>query len=213
METPRPYTTASKARLILGVLTMAVVLLVPAITVGLMAAGASRLHLSGSPVTSAQASANTTTHIALDIMPVKPGGPAENWPAYMASTSTTVPANTLITVTIRNFDLGDAALSASSPFSKVQGTIDGTATFNGKQYAALDPAKVSHTFTIPQLKLNVPIPGDAPNNDSFLTVTFSFRTGKAGAYTFECLAPCGTDTGFSGPMASMAYMKGTLLVA
>lgn len=213
METPRPYTAAGKVRLITSVLTMAVVLLVPAITVGLMAAGASKLHLSGSPATSAQAAANTTTHVALDIMPVKPGGPSANWPAYMPSTPLTVPANTVVTVTIRNFDLGDAPLSASSPFSKVQGTIDGTATVDGKQYAALDPTKVAHTFTIPQLKVNVPIPGDAPNNDSFLTVTFSFRTGKAGVYTFECLAPCGTDSGFGGPMASMAYMKGTLTVA
>lgn len=213
METPRPYTTAGKVRLILGVLTMAVILLVPAITVAALAAGASRLHLTGPSISSAQAAANTTTHVALDIMPVKPGGPAANWPAYMPSTSTTVPANTVVTVTIRNFDLGDAPLAASSPFAKVQGTLDGTASVDGKLYSALDPSKVAHTFTIPQLGINVPIPGDAPNNDSFLTVTFSFRTGKAGVYTFECLAPCGTDTGFGGPMASMAYMKGTLTVA
>jgi heme/copper-type cytochrome/quinol oxidase subunit 2 len=94
----------------------------------------------------------------------------------------------------------------------VQGTINGTASVDGQQYRALDAAKVAHTFTIPQLGLNVPIPGDAPNNANYLTVTFSFRTGGSGTYTFQCFAPCGTGNGFDGPMASMAYMKGTLTV-
>src|SRR5579859_1135735 len=100
----------------------------------------------------------TTTHIALDIMPVKPGGPSENWPAFLPSTPLTIPANQTITVTIRNFDLGDAALPSNSPLAKVQGTIDSTASFNGQAYNALDVAKVAHTFTIPQLGINVPIP-------------------------------------------------------
>jgi hypothetical protein len=158
----------------------------------------------------ASAAAATTTHVALDIMPAKPGGPAENWPAYIASSPLTVPANRVITVTIRNFDLGDAALANGSPLAKVQGTLGGAATFDGRPYTALDSTKVAHTFTIPQLGLNVPIPGDAPDHTGYLTVTFSFRTGRAGTYTFECFAPCGTGSGFDGPMASMAYMKGTL---
>lgn len=161
----------------------------------------------------ASASSKTTTHVALDIMPVKPGGPSENWPAYLASTSLTVPAHSVVTVTIRNFDLGDAALTPNSPLAKVTGTVSNVASFNGTSYSSLDAAKVSHTFTIPQLGLNVPIPGDAPANANYLTVTFSFQTGKAGTYTFQCYAPCGTGTsGFDGPMASMAFMKGTLTV-
>ncbi len=213
METPRPYTSAQKARLILRVLSLAMILLVPAVVIPAMLAGPSGLRLPGQKLGVAQAAANTTTHVALDIMPVKPGGPAEDWPAYIAATSTTVPANTVITVTIRNFDLGDAALGPSSPFAKVRGTVDGTAQVDGQPYTALDPAKVSHMFTILPLGINVPIPGDAPNNDSYLTVTFSFRTGKAGTYTFQCFAPCGTgNTGFGGPMTTSAYMKGTLAV-
>jgi hypothetical protein len=106
----------------------------------------------------------------------------------------------------------DAALVSDSPLAKVQGTINGTASVDGQQYRALDVAKVAHTFTIPQLGLNVPIPGDASNDANYLTVTFSFRTGGAGTYTFQCFAPCGTGNGFDGPMASMAYMKGTLTV-
>jgi hypothetical protein len=146
-------------------------------------------------------------------MPVKAGGPAENWPAYVASTPLRVPANTVVTVTIRNFDLGDAALTPGSPLAHVEGTVGGVASVDGQTYSALDPAKVAHTFTVPSLGINVPIPGDAPADATYVTVTFSFRTHGAGAYLFECLAPCGTGTGFGGPMQSMAYMRGTLTVA
>ena len=207
METPRAYTPSEKVRLILlslGVaMIMAVIVVLPAFLLHSLARGISPVALAASA---------TTRHVALDIMPAKPGGPAANWPAYIASTPLTVPANTVVTVTIRNFDLGDAALVSDSPLAKVQGTINGAASVDGQQYRALDAAKVAHTFTIPQLGLNVPIPGDAPNNASYLTITFSFRTGSAGTYTFQCFAPCGTDNGFGGPMASMAYMKGTLTV-
>lgn len=213
METPRSYTTGEKVRLILTVLFAAILVLTIITMPLLLSSFTQRTSSSGSGVLSAAAASSATTkNVALDIMPIKPGGPAEDWPAYEASTPLTVPANTVVTVTIRNFDLGDAALTPNSPLAHVEGTVGGVASFNGQQYTSLDPAKVAHTFTIPQLGINVPIPGDAPNNDSFLTVTFSFRTDKAGSYTFECLAPCGTGTGFGGPMQSMAYMKGTLTV-
>ena len=206
MET-QPTPTASQKRL----LTVGPAI---AFVVAALAATAIMLGPAMFPSSShvASAASATTTHLAFDILPAKPGGPDENWPAYMASTATTVPDNHTITVTIRNFDLGDAALANDSPLAKVQGTVGETASFDGHPYSALDPAKVAHTFTVPQLGLNVPIPGDAPNNATYLTVTFSFRTGSAGTYTFECLAPCGTGTGFDGPMASMAYMKGTITV-
>jgi hypothetical protein len=206
METP--YSRKADNKLVLTVVEIAIFVLVAIAAVAIL------LSQNVKPATqTVKATSATTTHVSLDIMPVKPGGPVEDWPAYIASTPLTVPANSTVTVTIRNFDLGDAALAANSPLAKVQGTVGGTALFNGTQYSSLDAAKVSHTFTIPQLGLNVPIPGDAPDNASFLTVTFSFHTGKAGTYTFQCYAPCGTGTdGFGGPMGSMAYMKGTLTV-
>jgi heme/copper-type cytochrome/quinol oxidase subunit 2 len=206
METP--YSRKADNKLVLTVVEIAIFVLVAIAAVAIL------LSQNVKPATqTVKATSATTTHVSLDIMPVKPGGPVEDWPAYIASTPLTVPANSTVTVTIRNFDLGDAALAANSPLANVQGTVGGTALFNGTQYSSLDAAKVSHTFTIPQLGLNVPIPGDTPDNASFLTVTFSFHTGKAGTYTFQCYSPCGTGTdGFGGPMGSMAYMKGTLTV-
>jgi hypothetical protein len=163
----------------------------------------------------AAASSAPTTHLTLDILPVRPGGPATSWPAYMATSSTTLPANALVTVTIRNFDLGDDSLPAGSPLLSVQGTTTGNATADGKPFTSLDADHIAHTFTIPQLHLNVPISGDPVGDANFVTVTFSFRTpAKAGTYTFQCYVPCGTgDNGFNGPMSARGFMRGQLTIA
>jgi hypothetical protein len=207
MDTTRAYTQSEKR--LLTIFTVATSILAAAVTALILVLGGTGLAFNRSA--GAAARQVVTTNLKMDILPVKPGGPAEDWPAYMPATSMTVPANTKITVTIRNFDLGDAALPAGSPLAKVTGTVGGSASFDGRPYTSLDVAKVAHTFTVPQLGINVPIPGDAPDGSSYLTVTFSFQIGKAGHYTFECYAPCGTGTmGWNGPMASMSYMRGTL---
>src|SRR5690349_22873694 len=147
METP--YSRKADNKLVLTVVEIAIFVLVAIAAVAIL------LSQNVKPATqTVKATSATTTHVSLDIMPVKPGGPVEDWAAYIASTPLTVPANSTVTVTIRNFDLGDAALAANSPLAKVQGTVGGTALFNGTQYSSLDAAKVSHTFTIPQLGLN-----------------------------------------------------------
>lgn len=206
METSRGYTPAEQARFIIITLIASGVLLTLVVLPALLLPRGGQHNTVG-------AAPATTRHVALDILPVKAGGPAEDWPAFVASTSLSVPANTVVTVTIRNFDLGDAALTPNSPLARVTGTVGGVASVDGVTYTALDPAKVAHTFTIPQLGINVPIPGDAPDNASYLAVTFSFRTHGAGSYLFQCLAPCGTGNGYYGPMQSMAYMRGTLTIA
>lgn len=206
MDTQRIPTAREKRLLVVG---PAIAFVVAAFAAAAIMLGPTMFQSSGRV---ASAAAATTTHLSFDIVPARPGGPSNNWPAYVATSATALPANHTITVTIRNFDLGDAALANDSPLAKVEGTVGGTASFDGHPFTALDPAKVAHTFTVPQLGLNVPIPGDAPNNATYLTVTFSFRTGSAGTYTFECFAPCGTGDGFDGPMSSMAFMKGTITV-
>lgn len=68
----------------------------------------------------------------------------------------------------------------------------------------LDPTQVAHTFTIPALHLNVPIPGDVAPGASYVTVTFTFRTEAAGVYRWRCFAPCGKGPdGESGPMGEV----------
>ncbi len=87
------------------------------------------------------------------------------------------------------------------------------ATADGQNYSSLTPDKIAHTFTIPQLNVNVPLPGDGMKGKDYNTVTFTFRTGAAGTYTFRCFDPCGTGPmGMMGPMMTQGYMIGTLTV-
>jgi hypothetical protein len=139
-------------------------------------------------------------------------GMQKDWPGYSPS-KLVVPANSIVTVTLRDYDLGDTPLPANSPFTTVQGTIGGSATADGKAYTSLAPEKVAHTFTLSQLHINVPLPGDGAKGAAYDTITFTFRTGKAGTYIFRCYDPCGTgSSGWEGPMVTKGYMSGTLVV-
>jgi hypothetical protein len=136
-------------------------------------------------------------------------GYQQDWPAYSPN-NLVVPANSLVTISLHDYDLGDTALPQNTPFATVQGTVSGVAYLNGQAYASLAPDKIAHTFTIPQLNINVPLPGDGKESD---TISFTFHTGKAGTYLFQCFDPCGTgSSGFEGPMATKGYMMGTLTV-
>jgi heme/copper-type cytochrome/quinol oxidase subunit 2 len=146
--------------------------------------------------------------VKLDIALNQPGM-QKDWPAYSPN-NLVVPANSLVTVTLHDYDLGNTAMPEGSPFTTVQGTVGGVAYLNGHPYTSLAPDKIAHTFTIPTLHLNVPFPGDGKEAD---IISFTFRTGKAGSYMFQCFDPCGTgSSGFAGPMASKGYMMGFLTV-
>ena len=139
-------------------------------------------------------------------------GMQKDWPGYAPNTLV-VPANSLVTVTLRDSDMGDTPLPKGSPFNTVQGIVGGVAYGDGHAYTALAPEKVAHTFTIPQLHINVPLPGDTTTGKPYGVVTFTFRTGAAGSYYFQCFDPCGTGTnGWEGPMMTRGYMRGTLTV-
>jgi heme/copper-type cytochrome/quinol oxidase subunit 2 len=157
--------------------------------------------------------AATLRHVQVNLnIVINQPGMQKDWPGYSPSTLV-VPANSLVTVTLRDYDLGDTPLPANSPFTTVQGTIGGMATADGKAYTSLAPEKVAHTFTISQLHLNVPLPGDGAKEADYDTVTFTFRAGKAGTYIFRCYDPCGTgSSGWEGPMVTKGYMAGTLVV-
>ena len=133
--------------------------------------------------------------------------PNENWVSYLVrengvwkrSTVWTLPANTLVHVTLYNFD-GKSGLR--NPFlAQARGLVGGTFRLNGKPTSVIDPDDASHTFAIPQLGVIVPIQGvddNAPKQCDFApcpmsnaheTVTFTFRTGKKGHYRWQCFVP------------------------
>lgn len=149
------------------------------------------------------------------------------WPFYWPSTTLQVPAHSLITVTVTQYDSG--GLIFNPYFSKVHGTVDGSMTVNGQKVTEWDPTKIAHTFTIhqypdagqPYLFVSVPLP-DNPNNavnnaNPYVkdpqVVTFSFMTGDPGTYVWNCEYPCGDQyQSFGGPMQQRGWMSGTFEV-
>jgi hypothetical protein len=140
---------------------------------------------------------------------------------WIHSTDFTVPANTVVHVTIYQFDSATGLRNAF--LAQVQGTVGGTATIDGKPVSTVEPEEASHTFAIPELGVFVPLPGIPeeakhpceeapcePGSSDHRTITFSFRTGKKGRYRWQCFVPCGAGfvNGNGGPMQTLGYMGG-----
>lgn len=159
--------------------------------------------------------------------------PEIGWVTYCPSTNWELPANSVITVTIQQYD--SASGLYNDFFSKVQGTVGGVAMYNGKPMSQINPDDAAHTFTIQSvpnetnpLFVSVPLLGVPDNAPNAVTVqgnpypkpnviSFQFRTGPAGHnYIWHCYVPCGNDRlspyGFSGPMATTGYMAGQITV-
>jgi hypothetical protein len=156
-----------------------------------------------------------------------------DWVSYLAkdpkggwihSTNLTVPANTLVRVTIYQYD---SATGLRNPFfARVQGTTGATMRLDGKTLGAVAPASPAHTFAIPQFGVYVPLPGVAANaknqcaaapcslSEAHHTITFTFRTHGRGRFRWQCFVPCGAGflNGNGGPMQALGYMAGWLLV-
>jgi hypothetical protein len=135
-----------------------------------------------------------------------------------------LPAHATVHVTVYNFD-GASGLR-NNYLARPQG-IDGNAiVVDGKTTNIISPDDASHTFAVPAYGLIVALPGvadDAKNQCGFApcmlssahrTITFTFHTGKAGHYRWQCFVPCaaGWLYGFGGPMQTIGYMDGFLNV-
>jgi hypothetical protein len=159
-------------------------------------------------------------------------GPHPNWVSYLAknpegtwvhSTVLTVPANSLVRVTVYQYD---TATGLRNPYWGGPRGLVGEMTVDGKPTPTLDPDLASHTFAVPDLGVSVPLEGvadDAKNQcsvapctlaEAHRTIVFTFRTGKPGTYRWQCFVPCaaGFILGFGGPMQSLGYMDGYLNV-
>ena len=156
------------------------------------------------------------------------GGSKPDWVSYGPTTNLSVPAHSLVTITIKQYDTGGTITNPY--FAEVNGTVDGTETVDGKTVSRVSPDAIGHTFTIHALPTNqdplfvsVPLPSlpdeakPAPGSDypAPHVVTFSFVTGGPGNYVWNCEYPCGDGAyaKFGGPMATRGYMSGTFTVA
>lgn len=177
----------------------------------------------------ASGGANLTLETVATIGPkLSPSHP--EWVSYLVrdphgrwvhSTDFTLPANTLVHVTIYQFD---SATGLRNPFlAQVQGTQGSTATIDGKPVTTIEAEEASHTFAVPELGVFVPLPGIPaeakhpceeapcePGSSDHRTISFTFRTGKKGRYRWQCFVPCaaGFVNGNGGPMQTLGYMGG-----
>jgi hypothetical protein len=139
------------------------------------------------------------------------------WPA-VAPATIHVRAGATVVLTIREYDDMVTPLADSSPFLQVMG---GTETVNGKRVTSVSNQMIAHTFTVPSLGINVPLPiagmdgsmgsmGGGPT-----TVRFTFHApATPGTYLWLCATPCGTGPyGISGAMRINGWMRGHLIVS
>jgi hypothetical protein len=148
------------------------------------------------------------------------------WPFYSPSTTLQLPAHSLVTVTVHQYD---GATTVWNPyFAKVHGTVGGTATYNGQAKTDIAPAAVAHTFTIhqypqstqPYFFVSVPMlaVGNNAKNEAngypkAQVVEFSFITGAPGEYVWNCEDPCGSGyVDFGAVMSERGWMSGTVTV-
>jgi hypothetical protein len=144
---------------------------------------------------------------------------------WVHTTDFTVPANSVVHVTIYQFD---TPTGLRNPFlSQVQGTVGATASIDGKTVNAIEPEEASHTFAVPELGVFVPLPGVPeeskhlceeapcePSTSDHRTISFTFRTGGKGRFRWQCFVPCGAGWYFGngGPMQTLGWMDGFINV-
>jgi hypothetical protein len=148
-------------------------------------------------------------HLALTVVVKGPGAP--KFTANGRSTAhLDLPANTVVSVVLKSYD--DGAAPPPATYAKVTGTVGGVMRLGGKAVRSVSVKTIAHTFTVPGIGLNVPIPA-VRGKANVVTATFSFKTGKAGTYAWQCYAPCGTGgSGWGGPMVTPGEMMGSVVV-
>jgi hypothetical protein len=214
-------------RALVAVLALAVILVAAGLYIG--------LYLINVPGSVAATQSSSGVNLYLGTVPASKGtDPHPAWVSYYAvnadstnwrhDTTYTLPANTLVHVTIYQYD-GQSGLR-NGFLSQASGTVGGNFLLNGKPTQAIDPDTASHVFAIPAIGLSVPLEGvadDAKNqcpnapcslSTAHFTIQFTFRTPGKGLYRWQCFVPCaaGFIQGFGGPMQTVGYMGGFIKV-
>jgi plastocyanin len=114
----------------------------------------------------------------------------------------TVQAGTTVTFIITNLDtavLVNFTGPVSTDFIVYNNTESGQVASHYSAGQSISSLPISHTFTIQDLNINIPIPPDT-------VVTFTYTFTTPGVYKFFCQTPCGPGMEIAG------YMIGYLIV-
>src|SRR5258708_25237689 len=147
---------------VVAVIVTAVILVAVGLYIG--------LYLINVPGSAASTPTASGANLYLGTVPASKGtDPHPTWVSYYVvspdstywrhDTTFTLPANTLVHVTIYQFD-GQSGLR-NGFLSQATGTVGGNFLLNGKPTQAIDPATASHVFAIPAIGLAVPLEGIA----------------------------------------------------
>jgi len=141
-----------------------------------------------------------------------------------SAASISLPSHRLIKLVIICYDDGSANLTKSQ-YSNVSGTQNNIVTMvnddiinssqgasgmqvsAGQNFSSVAPDNISHTFTIPQLGINIPV---TPSS----IVSAYFTLNQTGTFTWFCMTQCGFGlTGEEGAMATPGWMTGGVVVS
>ncbi|MDG6941994.1 MAG: hypothetical protein JRN34_03620 [Nitrososphaerota archaeon] len=136
----------------------------------------------------------------------------------------TLPANRLIKLVIVSYDDGNASMViptnnvvsgttgnsiyvASNDFVNSSEGSAGIVLNGGENVTSVPLSDVAHTFTVPALNLNIPVPISS-------TVVAYFKVGAAGTYFWFCETRCGFGPdGTLGAMSTPGWMTGSLVAS
>ena len=132
-----------------------------------------------------------------------------------------LPAHRLIRLVIVCYDDGPANLTGSQ-YATVTGTfnnevydvnnenvnstqvVTGIQIAGGQNVSSVSPDNIAHTFTVPQIGLNIPI---MPSS----TVTAYFTLNQTGTFSWFCETQCGSGPdGTEGAMSTTGWMTGSI---
>ncbi|MGP8128747.1 MAG: hypothetical protein ACLP9D_13205 [Candidatus Bathyarchaeia archaeon] len=129
-----------------------------------------------------------------------------------------LPDHTLIQLTIVSYDTPTAG--STNQEGKVTGTVGGTVyMINGTSASGMDVtqhwgenvtsvpgAMLAHTFSVPQLGINIPVVGGD------LEIAY-LSLSQTGTFQWLCYTPCGFGvTGMQGAMSQPGWMEGQVTV-
>jgi hypothetical protein len=178
-----------------------------------------------------------TVHVVMQEDPQNSVTSHPDWVSYFIKSPATgvwvhttlfsVPAGSRIDMTILGYD---GCTPLRNPlWGQVTGTVGNVEYVNGKPVSALNSwsqCSVGHTFSVPQLGINVPMASPGNPNASLCAsspcttgphevMRFSFMTPRSGGvFIWQCRVPCGGGflDGFGGPMQTLGFMTGSITV-
>ncbi|WP_051351291.1 hypothetical protein [Sulfobacillus thermosulfidooxidans] len=156
-------------------------------------------------------SSSSTKPVILRTMVIRTGKEIHRpgWPQYQPA-FWSAPQNSVVKLTIISHDSGASPLMMTQN-DQVRGTVGGIERIDGKKVTQIANNEISHTFTIPALGINLPIPVAPPGKT--VTVTAEIPFHQAGSYLWQCMAPCATSPmGMGGAMVTPGYMRGTITI-